>query len=99
MPKPRLLFSTTRFLVELDPHPFSPGTVNVGVTGSGRESLGILDLPLDEFVDLMILTKKTALHMVEKLGVKRFGHFNFWNYWNFMSKNHFQMCFDECSTS
>ena len=73
MSKSRSLLSTARFSVELDPRPFSPGTVNVSVNGSGRESLSILDLPEDEFLDLMVLTKKTAQHMVGKLGVKRFG--------------------------
>ena len=77
MSKPRSLFSTARFLVELDPRPFSPGTVNVSINGSGREGLSILDLPEDEFVELMILTKKTAQHIAEKLGVKRFVNFNF----------------------
>ena len=73
MSKSLSLLSTARFLVELDPRPFSPGTANVSVNGSGRESLGILDLPEDEFVELMVLAKKTAQHITGKLGVKRFG--------------------------
>uniref|UniRef100_A0AC34F761 HIT domain-containing protein n=1 Tax=Panagrolaimus sp. ES5 TaxID=591445 RepID=A0AC34F761_9BILA len=71
-PLKRILCETAKYFVELDCIPFIPGTVNIkSKEPSKDDTFTVLQLPVDNFVDIMLFAKSVAAKLCSSLKVHR----------------------------